>query len=228
MQLQPILASVIRIAAIASINIAGLILTAPAKAQNPPPAGEGIQFNEQTVVEFEFRESHGFFQSTFGVVNLNTGETIDLFRETKPFDDFTDAAELNRPSRGTNDIGTQRDFIGTPGNSVLDPIKRFTFQPNTPYAFYLQVIDPRSGQVKTTLYSTKFVQTANGSTPGTSQTVGSLADGEVGDRKGVRISWDDTGLPQPGKDQDFDDFVVEAGGYDLIGFTCTRILPNNR
>lgn len=215
---------IIRLAAIASVQVVGLLfaLTAPVKAQNPPPASAGIRYNEETIVEFEFRESHGYYQSTFGIVNLNTGETTDLISETKPFDDFSDVSDLDRPSTGTNDSGTSRDFLGTPGNAVPQPVRRFTFQANTPYAFYLKVIDPRSGRLRTTLYSTRLEQMGNGSTPDAAQSVGGLADGVVGDRKGVRISWDDTGLPAPGKDRDFDDFVVEAGGY-LIAFPCPRI-----
>jgi hypothetical protein len=36
------------------------------------------------------------------------------------------------------------------------------------------------------------------------------------------MAWDDTGLPQPGKDQDFDDFVIEAGGY-LVSVPCPAV-----
>lgn len=219
-----LLMGAIRLAAIASVHAAGLILalSMPVKAQNPPPASEGVRFDEDTVVEFEFRESHGYYRSTFGIVNLNTGQTTDLIAETKPFDDFSDVSDLDRPSTRTDDTGTPRDFRGTPGNSVPDPVRRFTFEANTPYAFYLQVFDARSGQLRTTLYSTRLDRMGNGSTPGATETVGGLADGSVGDRKGVRISWDDTGLPEPGKDRDFDDFIVEAGGY-LIASPCPRI-----
>lgn len=216
----------IRLAAIASLSTAGLlgVFSTPVKAQNPPSASSGIRVEEDTVIEFEFRESHGYYQSTFGVVNLNTGETTDLIAETKPFDDFSDVSDLDRPSTGTNDSGTPRDFLGTPGQgkAVPQPVARFTFQANTPYAFYLKVADPRSGSLRTTIYSTRLEQMGNGSTPSSSQTVGGLADGTVGDRKGVRISWDDSGLPRPGKDNDFDDFIVEAGGY-LVAFPCPRI-----
>jgi len=214
----------IRLAAIASLSATGLLfaLSMPVKAQNPPPASQGVRFNEDTVVEFEFRESHGYYQSTFGIVNLNTGETTDLIAETKPFDDFNDISDLDRVSSGRNDTGTQMDFLGTPGNSVPQPVRRFTFQANTAYAFYLKVIDPRSGRLRTTLYSTRLEQMGNGSTPGSTRTVGGLSDGVVGDRKGVRINWDDTGLTRPGKDNDFDDFIVEAGGY-LVAFPCPRI-----
>jgi hypothetical protein len=45
---------------------------------------------------------------------------------------------------------------------------------------------------------------------------GSLDGGTNEEITGVRIAWDDTGLPQPGKDEDFDDFVIEAGGFPPV------------
>ena len=191
----------------------------PVKAQIP---SSGVQYNEDTVVEFEFRESHGYYRSVFGVINLATRETTDLISETKPFDDYTDASNLDRPSSGNNDAGSSRDFIGTPGNSVPNPIQRYTFTANTPYAFYLKVFRP-DNTLLTTLYSTKFEQMSGVSTPDSAMSQGGLADGVVGDRKGVRISWDDTGLPRPGRDRDFDDFIVEAGGFLVTGVPCPKV-----
>ncbi|MGL5197115.1 MAG: hypothetical protein ACRC8Y_26295, partial [Chroococcales cyanobacterium] len=34
----------------------------------------GVLFDAETIVEFEFIESNGAYQSTFGVLNLQTGE----------------------------------------------------------------------------------------------------------------------------------------------------------
>jgi hypothetical protein len=49
---------------------------------------------------------------------------------------------------------------------------------------------------------------------------------DSGDRSGIigsRIAWDDDGLPQAkGKDDDFDDFVIEAGGY-LVSVPCPPV-----
>ncbi|MFB2918892.1 MULTISPECIES: hypothetical protein [Aerosakkonema] len=200
---------------------AGLIgiFSMPVKAQSIP--SQGVQFNEDTLIEFEFRESHGYYKSTFGVINLRTRQMTDLIAEVKPFDDFSDTSDLNNPSRRTDDTGTPRDFLGTPGNSVPDPIRRFTFQANTPYAFYLKVFRPNNTLV-TTLYSTRFEQL--GSTDADSaQSEGGLSDGKVGDRTGVRVSWDDTGLPKPGRDRDYDDFIVEAGGFLVPPAPCPRV-----
>lgn len=199
---------------------AGMITTfaMPVKAQIPT---NGIQYNEDTVVEFEFKESHGYYRSVFGVIDLSSRQTTDLIAEVKPFDDFSDASDLDRPSTGNNDTGSSRDFLGTPGNSVPTPIQRYTFRANTPYAFYLKVFRP-NGTLLTTLYSTRFEQIGSAS-PDSATSQGGLADGRVGDRTGVRINWDDTGLPQPGKDRDFDDFIVEAGGFLVTGVPCPRV-----
>lgn len=204
--------------AIAAIAIGTSATTV--KAQNIP--SQGIRYNEETVVEFEFRESHGYYKSTFGVINLATRETTDLITEIKPFDDYSDASRLDNASSGNNDSGTSRDFLGTPGNSVPDPIQKFTFQANTPYAFYLKVYTPQDRLV-TTLYSTRFEELSSISTPDSANSSGGLSDGVVGDRKGVRISWDDTGLPRPGRDRDYDDFIVEAGGFLVTGVPCVRV-----
>ncbi|MCL1465772.1 hypothetical protein [Argonema galeatum] len=208
---------------------AGLVgsFSTAVKAQMTIP-DRGIQYNEDTLIEFEFRESHGYYRSTFGVINLATREMTDLIAEVKPFDDFSDRSELNNPSTRTDDVGTSRDFVGTPGNSVPDPIRRFTFDANTQYAFYLKVFRP-NGTLLTTLYSTRFEQLSGSQDADSAQSVGGLSDGKVGDRKGVRISWDDTGVLRPdgvrppGKDRDFDDFIVEAGGFLVTSAPCPRV-----
>ena len=191
----------------------------PVKAQIP---SSGIQYNEDTLVEFEFKESHGYYRSVFGVIDLRTRETTDLISEVKPFDDYADVSDLNRPSSGNNDTGSSNDFLGTPGNSVPNPIQRYTFRANTQYAFYLKVFRPDNTLVAT-LYSTKFEQLGSVSNADSAKSEGGLADGVVGERKGVRISWDDTGLPKPGQDRDFDDFIVEAGGFLVTGVPCPRV-----
>ena len=65
----------------------------------------GIRFDVDTVIEFEFLESNGSYQSVFGIVNLETGdlqilESADREREptaeifaTIPTDDFTTRVE---------------------------------------------------------------------------------------------------------------------------------------
>lgn len=206
-------------------------LSAPAQAQ--PTTDEfdnrAVQFTEDTVVEFEFDKSLGVYQSTFGIVNLSQcgGSTVDtcqkteLFREVRPFD-RGEALTLEDQKRASlRQTRDPNDFIGTAGTTVLgETKKKFTFQANTRYAFYLEsayvhdvAIKERNGtrverrtDKKPTIYSVNTESTR-------------LPEGFNGLSKGgVRIQWDDTGIPnvsQPGQinpDSDFNDFAVIAGG----------------
>ncbi len=167
----------------------------------------GIQFERDTVVEFEFLESNGAYQSAFGVINLTTGEKTLLIEEVKP-------ADVNQSMSGPSDFSTnlglsdRSDFLGTPGNTVPQPLAEFQFQANTPYAFYLESF--HNGQPAGTLYSD------NTQNSGTNQQVifeggmPGLASG------GVLLRWDDTGslmVRESLQDRDFDDFVIRAGGH---------------
>lgn len=189
------------IVALFSLGLAGT-LPAPTQAQealtNAP-----IQFPEDTIVEFELIDTHGFYQSTFGVEDTRTGKKTPLFVEVKPYNDVTPSVP------GRNDTGTQPDYLGTvEGGAVVNgegqasKLIKFQFQANTPYVFYLDSIDPRTRQAKTTYVSTSSVAAAFS---------GSLVAGETGNQ----IKWDDSGLPRPGKDSDFDDFAIIAGGFTL-------------
>lgn len=204
---------------------------APAQAQTNIDEfdNRAVQFTEDTVVEFEFDKSLGIYQSSFGIVNLSqcSGSTVDtcqkteLFREVRPFDkgEALTLEDQRRASQGqTRD---PNDFIGTAGTTILgETRKKFTFQANTRYAFYLDSVYihdvavkeggstrvERRTDRKPTVYSVNTESTR-------------LSEGFAGlSRGGVRIQWDDTGIPrvsQPGQinpDSDFNDFAVIAGG----------------
>jgi len=207
-------------------------LAAPVQAQ--PTTDEfdnrAVQFTEDTVVEFEFDKSLGIYQSSFGIVNLSqcSARTVDtcqkteLFREVRPFDkgEALTLEDKRRASQGqTRD---PNDFIGTAGTTIQgETRKKFTFQANTRYAFYLDsvyihdvAITESNGSIrverrtdrKPTVYSVNTESTR-------------LSEGFAGlSRGGVRIQWDDTGIArvsQPGQinpDSDFNDFAVIAGG----------------
>src|SRR6476619_3468268 len=82
----------------------GLLLggfVAPVKAQESFGA-DGIRFDVDTIVEFEFIKSNGAYQSTFGIVNLETGERTPLFTEVKPSDN---PQPLRTPSDYSSDVG---------------------------------------------------------------------------------------------------------------------------
>jgi hypothetical protein len=164
----------------------------------------GIQFDVDTIVEFEFVESHGAYQSTFGVINLDTGEKTPLLAEVKPSDIFQNP---NTPSDYRRSP-SKPDFIGTPGNTVPQPLAEFAFKANNRYVFYLE--STYNGRPAGMVYST------NAQNPGGNQQA--KFEGEVaGLANGGTINlWDDTGsvLVKPNQDDvDFNDFVVRAGGH---------------
>jgi len=184
-------------------------LTAPVQAQDSF-GNQVVQFPVDTTVEFEFKESHGAYQSTLGIVNVDTGQPVKvLFSEVKPYD-AAGTGQTQPSSPGQNNTGTSVDFLGTvQGGTVQNQFSEFTFQANTRYGFYLESVSP-TGQTRRTVLSTSDLAAVFN---------GALDAGNRGGITGTRIAWDDNGLPQPGKDQDFDDFVIEAGGY-LVTAPC--------
>ncbi len=164
----------------------------------------GIEFSEETIVEFEFVETQGANRSEIGVINLETNQRTVLFEEVKPYDNFNPGQPLAR-------LPVAGDFRGTvSGGTVRQRLTEFTFEANTPYALYLESFSPTTGRSLGTVLSTSSLA---------AQFNGELDGGQLGQIVGSRLIWDDDGLPGERKDNDFDDFVVEAGGY-LIDFTC--------
>ena len=187
--------------------VAGLISSfATAVRAQDSFTNQVIEFSEDTTVEFEFKESHGAYQSTLGIINLDTNQPVGvLFKETKPFDAYGSGERQTRSS-GSNNIGTKFDYLGTvDGGTVQNRLAEFTFKANTRYAFYLESVSP-TGQTRRTVLSSSNLAAAFD---------GSLDSGDRGGVVGSRIAWDDDGLPGAVKDDDFDDFVVEAGGYQI-------------
>ncbi|MBD2463782.1 hypothetical protein H6G89_22530 [Oscillatoria sp. FACHB-1407] len=176
------------------MGAAAIALATPAYAQDQFD-NTVIQFDVDTIVEFEFVESRGVYQSTFGVINLNTGDRIPLIREVRS----SDSAPIGL---------SQSDDTGTPGNSVPQPLAEFEFEANTPYAFYLE--SSYNGQPAGIFYS---IDARN---PNNSRRL--RLDGDASDlgAGGVVMRWDDTGsllVPPPSQDRDYNDFTVRAGGH---------------
>jgi hypothetical protein len=158
---------------------------------------EVVQFDKDTIVEFEFVESRNAYQSTFGVVNLSTGVKTPLVREVKSSDDNSLTS------------ARQRDFLSTPGNAVPVPMSEFTFQANTPYSFYLE--SSYRGKPSGVVYSSDALNQGRNRQAKLDQNVGGLENNQ-----GIKINFDDTGsvLVQSKKDDmDFNDFTVIAGGF---------------
>ncbi|MBW4493128.1 MAG: hypothetical protein KME26_08590 [Oscillatoria princeps RMCB-10] len=183
----------------------GLVSTFSTAVQAEDTFGNsGLQFDTDTIVEFEFIESNGAFQSTFGVINLDTGEKTPLIVEVKPSDIVQDP---NRPSDFIDDTNTgrQNDFVGTPGNAVPQPLAEFEFKAKTRYSFYLE--STYNGRTAGILYSTDF-QNLN-------RRQQTLFEGGMSglSQGGTAIRWDDTGIVKALEERDFDDFIVRIGGH---------------
>lgn len=196
------------IASLAAIGL-GSALTGSAQAQETL-TNNAVQFSEDTIIEFEVTETHGFLQSTFGVINTRTGQKTPLFIETKPFDAWTGQPPAARQPGGQR---IYNDYTGTvAGGSIVNgerqanPLIRFKFDAGTPYVFYLDSVNPYTKKVRTQLVSTNLDNT---------RFSGNLEAGESGNP----INWEDTGLITPvvaGNDRDFNDFNIIAGGF-LLG-----------
>ncbi len=202
------------------------VFSSEAQAQMPVPVqvesqesfdNRGISFAQDTIVQFEFVRSFGAYQSVFGVRNENTGEEVNLIGEVKPSDltPFEYNRALNKPSDGETD--NLNDFPGTLGNAVpLPRIAEFTFKAGNRYSFYLR--SQFQGSDAGILYSTDM---KNSSGIRQAKFVGDFSALSSGN--GVFIRWDDTNsrIPRVDKnDNDFDDFIVKAGGYEEYLCKC--------
>lgn len=167
----------------------------------------GIRFEVDTVVEFEFVESNGAYQSTFGIINLETGARFPLYTEVKPSDI---PQSVIAPSDYLNDAGVenQDDFQGTPGNTVPVYLGEFTFVSDTDYTFYLESYF--DGQPAGVLYSTNTQNMDSRQFAQFDTAIDGLMEG------GIVLRWDDSGtlLVDPAEtDYDYDDFIIRMGGH---------------
>lgn len=163
-----------------------------------------IAFKEDTVVEFEFIESHGAYQAALGVRNETTGQETILFQELKPYDSFGQGTREGS-SVGNDNTGTATDFLGSiQGGTVATRFVEYTFDAGEQYSFYLVSVSPTGQTSRTVLSNQNFARF-----------FGSLNGGRQGDVTGVRLGWEDGGRVEVGNDSDFDDFIIEAGGYLL-------------
>jgi hypothetical protein len=185
-------------AGLASAALLGLAAPAAFSADEFSP--NAITFDRDTAIEFEFKESHGSYLATFGVMDLNSGEKTPLIKEDKPAD--SNEREVNKAT----------DFLGTPGNAVSQPKNTFTFKANTPYTLYLES-RTASGRPAALVYS-------NDAKNLNSRQQAKLSAGFEGlSSQGIQVSFDDQDKVKQDvtrTDNDFNDFVVIAGG----GYGC--------
>ena len=164
--------------AVAAAVFGGLQPASAAEQFNP----EGVQFDRDTIIEFEFLRSNNQAQSTFGVVNLATGERTPLIAETRATD---------KPKG--------RDYTGTAGKAVRKPYAEFTFQSNTAYGFYLE--SKAKGKAPVVVYSTPDKN-------GGAQLARFDNDVTALGSQGIKIGWND-GMSS---NSSFEGFSVIAGG----------------
>ena len=110
-----------------------------------------IQFDQDTIIEFEFIKSHGAYQSTFGVIDIDSceiepgGEIIfnscdktALLVEAKASDDQDTVFRRSTYEDSLINQSLEPDFVGTPGNAVPRPTSEFRFEAGKRYVFYLE------------------------------------------------------------------------------------------
>ncbi len=164
----------------------------------------GIKFDVDTVVEFEFVESNGAYQSTFGVLDVETGQKTPLLAEVKPSDNPQNVKTPTDYGRSTS----KPDFHGSPGNTVPQPLAEFLFKANKRYVLYLE--STYNGRPAGIVYSTNSRNLASNQQGKFEGDFLGLAQG------GTVLRWDDTGAELVKKsqdDRDFNDFVIRAGGH---------------
>ncbi|MGL5940605.1 MAG: hypothetical protein ACRC2S_09495 [Waterburya sp.] len=206
---------------------------------------KGLQFAEDTIVEFEFIESHGAYKSTFGVIDLDSCQADNagvinfdscaktpLISEAKASDSFD---TVFRRSTYETDLkeGRSNDFLGTPGNTVPDVATEFLFKANRRYGFYLesQFDSKPAGTVYTTdFFNSRGNRQALFNEEGlTTEIVAKRRNNPDFDANkfealingGLLINFDDTGstlVKNVDEDTDFDDFIVGVGG----GYVCNQ------
>ena len=212
-------------------------------------SNKGIKFDEDTIVEFEFIESHGAYQSTFGVIDLDSCQSdpsgivlfdtctkTPLLKEVKPADTYDTVYRRSTYETDSSKNNRNKDFLGTPGNAVPEAMAEFLFEAQRRYAFYLE--SQFNGRPAGIVYTTDFFN-SQGNRQALFNEEG-LTKQEIAQRRntssfnenqfdslidgGVLLNFDDTGstlVRESLQDTDFDDFIIGIGG----GYSCNYPKP---
>ena len=164
----------------------------------------GIQFGQDTTIKFNFKESHGMYQSSLGIYSVeNSAVSLvkTLFSETK-----------------SSDNQWENEWKGTLGNTVLGGSEVFTFLANKIYTLGLD--SGWGGSVYSTSSLNSGSQQAvfggqsqlwnalDKETTSTFQAAGEFTNGlDSLFNGGTLIGFDDRGNSN---DSDFQDFTVSA------------------
>lgn len=205
-----------------SASLFGLGLIPKAAQANSNFSNQSINFDRDTVVEFEFIQSHGSYQSVFGMINQTTGQETIIFQETQPYDGYGEIQQTSSNPR-ENDTGSNVDFVGTFGETVVQgsdltvvkisgkpdgQVVEVPFRANQEYTFFLKTFRS-DGSLKSQSFSTQEFLNLDGSLNGGNRN----RDNYGRTITGTSLAWEDGG--RISNDEDHDDFVVEAGGFDF-------------
>ena len=230
------------LASLSLVTTTGLLLGTTVTVQAQDTFNDNfIQFEQDTIVEFEFIESHGAYQSTFGVIDLsscqgsfggmdlNSCQRTPLLIEEKA-SDLQESVVRRSTYQDNAYIDSTGDFLGTPGNAVPQPIAEFKFEAGKRYIFYLE--SSFQGKPAGILYSSTAYNPGNNQQALFTDSVDdetlqavrrNVLDNDVPMQEelgglvngGLLIRWDDSGsvlVNDQQKDLDFDDFLVGVGG----------------
>lgn len=161
--------------------------------------GDGSQ------VDFTFRESHGYFQSEWGVYNNTTNTFYTLLEEVRRND-------------GVNAKST--DNMGTCGTTVLNCTASFTFEDGNEYSFFLRNIG--EGDHKKTVFSANQLNPIQGWTTFEDQTKFFFDLSVLDD---TRYQTDDS-LSSDLATTRSESVTLENGMTILIGFEDQGVNPN--
>lgn len=228
--------------AILGLSVGVVSLVSTTAIANDYVGNQGVQFEEDTIVEFEFLKSHGAYQSSFGVIDLDTCRTgaqgkiifdscqkSPLISEVKPSDNY---ASVTRRSTFKDDFNRiDLDFVGTPGNTVPQPMSEFTFKAGKRYGFYLEsefgskragtvysldLLNPKGTRQAILREGTRNVISSDNVLTEEVNKFSALAN----ENGGLILRFDDTGsnlVKEKDQDLDFDDFVIGIGGFEDCG-----------
>ncbi|MEG5063525.1 PEP-CTERM sorting domain-containing protein [Microcoleus sp. B3-A4] len=193
------------LSALTATAAATALFGAGAPAQAASFGANGIQFDQDTTVKFNFKQTHGMYQSSLGIYSVeNSAATLvqALFSETK-----------------SSDNGAENEWKGTLGNTVVGSGSVvFTFLANQIYTLGLN--SGWGGSVYSTSSLNSGSQqavfggqeqlwnTLDKETTSTFQAAGQFTNGlESLFNGGTLIGFDDRGNRN---DSDFQDFTVTA------------------
>lgn len=102
----------------ATVALMSVALPAQALSLTPSTFGNGgISFEKDTEVEFTFWESHGKYQSTFGIIDVLADKTFSLFSENRGYN--LGSGEANDWLLTSENISVNPEFVAGPLKAVF-------------------------------------------------------------------------------------------------------------